>query len=211
VTKLINISDNPRKRLLFLLIPLVLIAADQYTKMLVVQADLSWIRPITVIDNLLYITHIENPGSAFGMFSTISDPFRTLFLASLATIAIALVVFYSLHNSIRQIPLQISLHLIFAGAIGNLIDRAVKGTVTDFVLFKVDSWSFPAFNLADSAIVVGVFLLLIDMLFFGGKKEEKKDPAADALGAAADLELNGPRQNEFSDAPAENKGGSDPE
>jgi signal peptidase II len=199
-TKNIPVEGEGRIRLFLLLIPAVLIILDQVTKQIVYD-NLIIGRRIPVIDGFFYITHIQNPGSAFGLFADLSDPFRSLFLASLAFIALGLVIYYSLKLHARQFFLQVSLHMIFAGAIGNLIDRLVKGSVTDFILFRFWGWSFPAFNVADSAIVLGVFFLLFDTLFLSqslnGDDKEKEDPAADALTAAADMELSGPRPSEY--------------
>lgn len=198
-------GDGVKTRLLLLLIPTFLIVFDQITKQLVFENFFIGQR-LPVIDGLLYITHIQNPGSAFGIFASMSDPFRSLFLGGLALIALFLVVYYSLRISARHLFLQISLHLVFAGAVGNLIDRVVKGSVTDFILFSHGEWSFPAFNVADSAIVVGVTFLLIETFLLDGVfsgQEKKEDPAADALSAAADLDLSGPRRPDVSEFESE--------
>jgi signal peptidase II len=190
-----TIAGSWRARLLWLFVVLCLFATDQVTKMLV-RDTLHLGRSISVIDDFFYITHVQNPGAAFGMFSDLPDGWRELFLSVLGGIALTLVVFYSLKLRIQEWLSQLALHMIFAGAVGNLVDRFMFGSVTDFALFKFWGWGFPAFNVADSAIVIGVFLLLLDTLIprrhDAAKVEmESKDPAADALSAGVEMDLVG--------------------
>lgn len=181
-------------RLTWLLIVVVIFAADQYTKSLVVE-NLAENHRIKVIDDLLYITHVQNPGAAFGMFSDLPDGIREMFLTVLGAIALTLVIFYSVRLRVNEWLSQLALHMIFAGAIGNLTDRFIHGSVTDFILFRHGDWSFPAFNIADSAIVSGVFLLLLDTIWPRKKNKEKvaekNNPAADAVSADSDPDLSG--------------------
>lgn len=187
------LRDTWRQRLLWLLVVVAIIAGDQFTKMLIMDGVEEG-RNIAVVDDLFYITHVRNPGAAFGMFSDLPDGWRELVLVSLAGMALILVIFYSIRLSPSEWLSQTALHMIFAGAIGNLVDRFIHGSVTDFILFRHGSWSFPAFNVADSAIVCGVGLLLIDTILpRRERKPRQADPAADAIAAGVDLELNGPR------------------
>lgn len=187
------LSRTWKARLIWLLLVVAVIAGDQFTKELILSGVEEG-RNIAVVDDLFYITHVRNPGAAFGMFADLPDGWRELVLMSLGGMALLLVVFYSIRLSPREWLSQAALHLIFAGAIGNLLDRFIHGSVTDFILFRHSGWSFPAFNVADSAIVCGVGLLLLDTVLPRKKiKAVETDPAADAIAAGVDLELNGPR------------------
>lgn len=159
-----DIKFSLKFRIWLLVMIVALLAIDQYTKHLVME-NLAESENIIVLEDWFYITHIQNPGVAFGMFSDLPDEFRVLVLTIMASIAMALVIFYSLRLRKSEWLSQISLHMIFAGAIGNQMDRFLHGSVTDFLLFRHGTWSFPAFNIADSAIVAGVCFLLIDTLF----------------------------------------------
>ena len=163
-----------RYRALWIILVVFLIGADQITKSLIVN-NLYEGQNITVIKGFFFLTHIQNQGAAFGMFSDLPDGWRELFLTSLGAVALTLVIYYSLRLRPWDWLGQVALHMIFAGAVGNLIDRFVQGSVTDFILFRFGGWSFPAFNIADSAIVTGVGLLLLDVLI-PQKKEEKIKP-----------------------------------
>jgi signal peptidase II len=184
-----------RNRLIWLLLAVSIIAADQFTK-LIVRGVIDEGDRIAVIDRFFYFTQVQNQGAAFGIFSDMPDGWRELLLTSLGGVALVLVVTYSIKLRSNDVLAQLALHLIFAGAIGNLTDRFAHGSVTDFLLFRFGGWSFPSFNIADSAIVIGVGLLLIDTFRFrkkGKVAEVEADPAADAPAAGADIELSGER------------------
>ena len=163
-----------RKRLLWLLVPVVLIAADQWTKSLV-RDNIERYDRIEVIDGFFRINHVQNKGAAFGLFADMEDNERTLLLYSLRGLAMLLVVIYSLRIKPGEWVSQLGLHMILAGALGNMIDSITIGWVTDFLEFYLGDWRWPAFNLADSCIVGGVGLLLIDTLFAGGRKSEERE------------------------------------
>ena len=106
----------------------------------------------------LNIVYVENKGAAFGMFANLGNNF---FIA-ISFIALAAILFY-----ISKIPKGLelfSLSLIFGGAVGNLIDRIMLGKVIDFIDFYVGIWHWPAFNVADSALTVGIGLFIISTL-----------------------------------------------
>ncbi|MCX6002537.1 MAG: signal peptidase II [Chloroflexi bacterium] len=152
--------------LIFLVIVTIVIALDQVSK--------QWIR-----DNIplggslpamgrLTIVHVQNTGSAFGLFTD------QAFLLSIAAAA-GLVVVLLFFRYLKQLGLAggIALSLIFAGALGNLIDRLRLGHVTDFIYVRLwDSFYWPAFNIADSAITTGAILLVVVALSTFGKKHE---------------------------------------
>lgn len=128
---------------------LVLIA-DQTTKYYI-RVMLPDGRSVTIVKGLLYITHVRNKGAVFGLFSGK----QTLFIVA-TLLSICLIVFYYVKMRETLFVLNTALGLELGGAIGNLIDRLSRGWVTDFIHVR----DFPVFNIADSAIVVGVVLLL---------------------------------------------------
>lgn len=180
-----------RTRLIWLLLVLTIFAADRVTKAAVL-ANIPEGGSITIVPGWFYFTHVQNPGAAFGMFSGLPDGWREFFLIAVNFVAMLLVLIYSLRLPLREWLSQLGLHMIFAGAIGNVADRFLQGTVTDFILFRHEGWSFPAFNIADSAIVCGVGLLLLDILIPRKRPEQaQSDPAADAINAGVEMDLVG--------------------
>jgi signal peptidase II len=158
------------KYLYLLVISVLVIGLDQATKLLVVKAiDLHELVP--VVPGLFNLTYLHNRGAAFGILA--DSPYRLPFFLAVTLVSV-LVLLYAIHRSRDDQRLApFSLSLIFAGAVGNLIDRMRLGEVIDFldVYWKEHHW--PAFNVADSAICVGVALLAIDMLL-----EERRQKAA---------------------------------
>lgn len=120
---------------------------------------------IVVIPSFFDLTHVRNPGGAFGFFAQKSEGLRQFFFIVLTSVAIIMIfMFY------RTIPrshpwLSIGLALIFGGAIGNLIDRIRYGEVVDFLKFYIGNYQWPSFNVADSAITVGVGIFIAHLLF----------------------------------------------
>lgn len=158
------------KYLYLLVITLLVVGLDQATKLLVVKTiDLHELVP--VIPGLFNLTYLHNKGAAFGILA--NSPYRLPFFLLVTLIAV-LVLLYALHRSRDDQRLApFSLSLIFSGAVGNLIDRVRLGEVIDFldVYWKEHHW--PAFNVADTAICVGVALLALDMIL-----EERRQKAA---------------------------------
>jgi signal peptidase II len=119
---------------------------------------------ISVIDGFFNITYVQNTGVAFGIFSSISSPAKSLLLSIFTAFAAVVVITYSVRSPVRNRLLQIALSLILGGALGNLYDRIAYGYVVDFLEFFVGTYHWPAFNVADSAISVGVLLLAIEII-----------------------------------------------
>jgi signal peptidase II len=163
-----------RHRLLPFLIAALIVGLDRATKALI-KAHISAFDSITVIPGLLNIVHTENPGIAFGMLSNASGAWRDVLLigfSSAVLIAISIVLLRGKMDAV----LRVGLGFILGGAFGNLYDRIVNGTVTDFVEVHAGQHYFPAFNVADSAITVGACLLLLDMWW---AKERKVSHASE--------------------------------
>jgi len=111
-----------------------------------------------------------NPGAAFGFLANASTIFRYIFFIGITSAVILLIVYYIVKSKSQNMPTVISLTLIFAGAVGNLIDRVRFGAVVDFLDFYIRTWHWPAFNVADSSISLGAVLMIWGMMI--QRKEE---------------------------------------
>ncbi len=136
---------------LFIIAALVVVA-DQLSKFYV-SAIMEAGQSIAVINNLLYITYVRNPGAAFGML-----PYRTVFLVIVTLVVIGFIIYYYRILPAGFVLLRVGLALQLGGAVGNLIDRVRTTYVIDFIDV---SFFPPVFNLADSAIVIGIAIFLI--------------------------------------------------
>jgi len=137
---------------------------DQITKVIILK-NISLHHSVTVIPRFFNITHIHNPGGAFGFMASQNSSVRNLLFLFLSSLAVC-VVFYFYKNTPRTHPLLATgIALIFGGAIGNLIDRIRFGKVVDFLDFYIGTYHWPAFNVADSAITVGIIIFIFHILF----------------------------------------------
>lgn len=120
---------------------------------------------IPIIPGFFDLTHVHNPGGAFGFFAQKSEGLRQFFFLVLTSVAIVMIFF--LYRSIPRSYawLSFGLALIFGGAIGNLIDRIRYGEVVDFLKFYIGKYQWPSFNVADSAITVGVIIFIAHLVF----------------------------------------------
>ena len=151
----------------------MVVLLDQLTKYLVIKKFFLH-ESVKVIPGFFSLTYVRNPGAAFGILAGASGSWRTIFFATVSMAALAVIATLVRKTSDR-LPL-IAFSLIGGGAVGNLIDRLRFGEVVDFIEWYYGSFHWPTFNIADSAITVGVTLLAIDMLFPG------KQPAAEEAG-----------------------------
>jgi signal peptidase II len=156
-----------RGRLPYLLLVVLTLVSDRWTKALI-DSKLFLNQTIPVIDGLLSITYVRNTGVAFGILDSGPSSAKSSALAALTVAAIGGVLVYSLRTPLKQRLTQLALSLILAGAIGNLYDRVRFGYVIDFIEVYYRTFHWPSFNIADSAISVGVALLALDMF--------RKDP-----------------------------------
>ncbi len=147
----------------FLIAALVL-ALDRLTKWTVAHR-LSLHDSIQVIPGFFRIVHAENPGAAFGIFADSPAQWKIALLILFSVIALLIVSALLWKSSHRLTTTGVGLSLILGGAIGNLWDRIVSRHVVDFLLFYIGRFQWPAFNVADSAIVVGAGLLVFEILF----------------------------------------------
>jgi signal peptidase II len=146
------------------LIALLVIALDRATKWTIAH-KLSLHDSLTVIPGFFRIIRTENRGAAFGLFADSPSEWKVGLLILFSLIALLIVSALLWKNSHSLSTTGIGLALILGGAVGNLWDRVVSGHVVDFLLFYVGQYQWPAFNLADSAIVVGAGLLVFEILF----------------------------------------------
>ena len=145
-------------------IALSILILDQASKLAIVQA-MRVGQTIPVLPDFFDIAFVMNPGAAFGIMASRSSAFRSPFFMLVSALAIGLIVYYYhryLHEPAR-LP-SAALGLILGGAVGNLIDRMRFGMVIDFLDFHVGGYHWPAFNVADAAISIGVGLMLLRML-----------------------------------------------
>jgi signal peptidase II len=154
---------------------------DQISKIWISNA-LSYSDRITVIEGFFYITHVRNPGAAFGMLTETSADIRTPFFIGVSLLAVAIIISFQRRLAPGDRHAALVLGLILGGALGNLIDRIFRGEVVDFLHFRLwAGYSWPDFNLADSFIVVGVALLLLELLATEGESRAghgKPEPEA---------------------------------
>ena len=146
------------------LISVVVIALDRLTKWIIAER-LSLHDGIQVIPGFFRIIHTENRGAAFGLFADSPSEWKVGLLILFSLIALLIVSALLWKNSHSMTTTAVGLALILGGAVGNLWDRVVSGHVVDFLLFYIGQYQWPAFNLADSAIVVGAGLLVFEILF----------------------------------------------
>ena len=140
------------------------IVADQLTKTAIIQ-HMRLHESISVVPNLFSLTYIRNPGAAFGLLAGSSNAFRMVFFGITSLFALGLLGTILFRMPEKHWMGQLSIAGILGGAIGNLVDRLRFGEVIDFLDIYIENYHWPAFNVADSAITVGVTLLIIHFAF----------------------------------------------
>jgi signal peptidase II len=140
-----------------------IVGLDQLTKLLV-RMEIPLYDSITVIPGFLNLVHVRNTGTAFGFLNAVDFPYKATVVALAATAALMGIAVYAARLSSHERLARVGLALILGGALGNLIDRLTIGSVVDFVDVVFGNWHFWAFNVADSAITLGVLAMLADMI-----------------------------------------------
>ena len=163
------------QRIYYISLAVAIILLDIWTKALVL-ARIDLHETIPVIPNFFQLVHVRNTGAAFGIGANASSKIVPLLLNAGAIAVFCVVVVYALRSAVTDRLLQTGLHLILGGAIGNLLDRFRFGYVVDFLDVYVGTKHWPAFNVADSAICIGIALLFLDMR----KKPETENAVAEA-------------------------------
>ncbi len=165
-------------RSLYWTIAAAVVVLDQVTKVLVDRL-LPLHQDLPILDGLLSLQHVRNTGAAFGILSNADLPYQGMWLSVISVLALSAIVFYALRlNPADKLP-QVALALVMGGAVGNLIDRSRLGYVVDFVLLYWKEHRWPNFNIADSAITIGIALLVLDILRSSESKRrsELSEPA----------------------------------
>ncbi|MFH1241003.1 MAG: signal peptidase II [Pseudomonadota bacterium] len=158
-------SEDPERNYHLMVWPaLAVLLLDQLSKLAIIHA-LQVYESVTVIKGFFNLVHIRNRGMAFGIMNRpdVDLPFYILLAATIGAVVLLLVWFFTLKQTAGRTILGLS--LILGGAIGNLIDRIRFREVIDFLDFYVGPYHWPAFNVADSAITVGTFLVAISLIF----------------------------------------------
>lgn len=155
---------DSRKVTLIGIVAGAVLVLDQATKAWVL-ANLPLGASIPVIPGFFDITHVHNPGGAFGFLAGMSAEIRSLLFVAVSLLAAGLILYFYWQTSIRQRFLAVGISLLFGGAVGNLVDRLRFGIVVDFLDLYAGSLHWPAFNVADSAITIGVVIFAYHVLF----------------------------------------------
>jgi signal peptidase II len=166
-TPRVEAVERPRRLEIWL--PLVIVALDQLTKA-AIRATLPLHESVTIVPGLMDFTHVRNTGAAFGILNLAEFPFKSAVIALVATAALVAVGMYAASLAHHQLVARIGLALIIGGATGNLLDRIAVGSVVDFVDVYWRTHHFWAFNIADSAITIGVAIMILDMLGIDGRR-----------------------------------------
>ena len=146
------------------IIAIIIVILDFFIKTIVKQ-NMELLENIVIIPNFFNITYVENTGAAFSIFEN-----NKYFLIIISIIILFLILKHIKENKLNQKLEIISFGLILGGLLGNLIDRIVYSRVIDYLSFNIFGYMFPVFNLADIAITIGVFMLIIVLI----KQEKKK-------------------------------------
>ena len=160
-------------RLLYLGLSLLLFGLDRLSKSMVV-ARLPLYESVPIIENFFHLTHVANTGALFGLMAGMASPLRGLIFITIPVLAIFLILAFQIRTRENDFLIQTGLSLILGGAMGNLYDRIAFGHVVDFLDFSLAGHHWPAFNLADSSICLGVFTLILDLF----RRERPVAPAA---------------------------------
>jgi len=153
-----------------ILIATLVVVLDRLTKWIIAQ-NIMPNDSVDVIPGIFRLTHVQNQGAAFGLFSDSPSEWKVAMLILFSVAALAVVSALLWKNGNAMNTTAIALSLVFGGALGNLWDRVASGRVIDFLDFYIGRHHWPAFNIADSAIVVGALLLLSEI--FLAPQEEK--------------------------------------
>jgi len=154
--------------LLYYMISLILIGIDQLTKWIIVRT-MELGESITVIENFFYITSHRNTGAAWGILEG-----QMLFFYIVTIIVVIGVIYYMEKYARNDKLLAVALSFVLGGAIGNFIDRLFRQEVVDFADFYIFNYNFPIFNVADSALTIGVILVIIATIMDERKKGKAK-------------------------------------
>lgn len=153
-----------KKLIFFIIIVVSVVAADQLTKYMIMR-NVSYGSVIKVVPGILNINHVHNTGAAFGFLSWLPARAGKIFFLIITSIALIILSILYFKTEAKKLFFLFALALIFAGALGNFIDRLCYGWVIDFIDVYVYVWHWPSFNVADSAITIGAVYLGLSVLW----------------------------------------------
>ena len=158
-----------RKYWVLLIFCIGVLLLDQWTKSMVLQ-KLPLYQRVEVIQGFFNLTHVRNTGGAFGIFGGEKGGLGSILFVIVSFVAIGAIIFLFLRIKENEKVLALSFSLILSGAAGNLIDRLRYGEVVDFLDFHLSTYHWPSFNVADSAICIGIGLMALELLKGDRKK-----------------------------------------
>jgi signal peptidase II len=156
-------TSRPHGTALTIGVVAIIVLLDQAAKALV-RAGLPLHDSVNVIPGLLAITHVRNTGAVFGILNATDFPYKSAVMLTVAIVAFLAIAYYATLLPEGDRTARLGLAFVLGGAVGNLIDRAVTGYVTDFVDLYWGNWHFWAFNVADAAITIGASLIVLDLV-----------------------------------------------
>jgi signal peptidase II len=162
--------EMKRKYWVLIVVCLLVLFLDQWTK-LTIRQSLSLYQTVEVIHGFFNLVHVRNTGGAFGIFGGERGGVGSLFFVVVSVVAIGSIIILLIRLKEDEKIISLSLSFILSGAVGNLIDRLWHGEVVDFLDFYVSSYHWPAFNTADSAICVGIGLMVLALFVKDHKKK----------------------------------------
>ena len=168
----LNRSGMKRKYWVLLIFCFGILLLDQVTKYMVVQ-KLPLYRRVEVIQGFFNLTHVRNTGGAFGIFGGEKGGIGSILFVVVSLIAVGAILYLFTKVKENEKILALSFSLILSGAIGNLIDRLRYGEVVDFLDFHLSTYHWPAFNVSDSAICIGIGLMALEVLIRDRKRSTK--------------------------------------
>lgn len=148
----------------FIMVAGAVVVADQLTKTLVL-AKMPLFESISIIPGFFSLTHVHNPGGAFGFLAQNGSPWRHWVFLAAVILAMGMIIYFYYRTPKSYPWLGVGLALIFGGAIGNFIDRLKFGEVVDFLDFYIAHLHWPTFNVADSAVTTGVIIFIVHIVF----------------------------------------------
>ncbi len=152
------------KYIRFSAVAIAVVVLDQISKAAVLKL-MPLYKSIVVIPGLFNLTHVHNPGGAFSFLAHNGSPWRHWIFFGAGFFALALILYFHSQTPKTHPYLALALSLIFGGAIGNLVDRVRFGEVVDFLDFYAGPWHWPTFNVADSAVTVGIGIFVAHLIF----------------------------------------------
>ena len=165
-------SAMKKKYRVLLIILLWILSVDQWTKYSI-QSRLTLHHTVPVVKGFFNLTHVRNPGGAFGILAGDQGGLGASLFLIVSLVAIGIILLFFFKTKDDEDILYLAFSLVLAGAIGNLIDRFRYGEVIDFLDFHLFSFHWPAFNIADSVICVGMGLIVLEIFTRDDKKKAK--------------------------------------